>query len=652
MSGFIYLPQAQISALAQDQITASEVTGEISDATALKIVIQDVGIAEQYRVQKKRPQAWSNADNLYAANVVAKPWPGTDIPMSNLSMPVVLEAVEKIMPVIFAAFFSDKTPFILSPTGKTTPEVARAKSGLLRWAIKTSGFKEGVRQCLKCWLLYGVGVAKWGWKTSEVKKRSYHVDPATKKVARKPEDATEVSHPTFENVELPKVLFDSSLREQDCRKGKFVVGQYFIFASDLDELRSDPAYKNIPTLDQLAAILADKGEPAVDSLNSSKLQTTRDLQAAPETAVSSSNPLEQPLEILEYVTEDYFFCVLQRMIVIRNSRNDLDKVNYLSASFIDVPGSAHGFGIAKLLSGEQKFQVGVQNAWINQLTLQLNPSYQLKKGIGQGTQNIKLSPGKIVNESGELVPLATVSVTQEAMGAIQSSELRADRRVGANSADSMPTQALRTSAGVQAFNSSTVDRLQYEIEIFSDLVFIPALEAFLEICKDKLQPDEINAILSEQDGKAYEGDTLDIYNGTCNIEVLASTKLAARRAAAQLVPLIMQLVSASPVQESLISQKKKFNYAEFIEQTVELAGWDVDQLIQEATDEDVQRFMQMQPGAQKSSADANNLAVTHQYALEEIEANGEARAGVQVVRHLLTESGKSDIAPTPETLKG
>jgi hypothetical protein len=216
----------------------------------------------------------------------------------------------------------------------------------------------------------------------------------------------------------------------------------------------------------------------------------------------------------------------------------------------------------------------------------------------------------------------------------------------------MPTQALRTSAGVQAFNSSTVDRLQYEIEIFTDLVFIPALEAFLEICKDNLQPEEINAILTEQDGEAYQGDTIDIYNGTCRVEVLASTKLAARRAAAQLVPLIMQLVSAAPVQDSLTSQKKKFNYAEFIEQTIELTGWDINSLIQDATDEDIQRAMQMQAGAQKAQGEAALQAQKHQDDLELVEANGMAKAGVKVISHLLDESSVDTLSVLPETLKG
>jgi hypothetical protein len=75
-------------------------------------------------------------------------------------------------------------------------------------------------------------------------------------------------------------------------------------------------------------------------------------------------------------------------------------------------------------------------------------------------------------------------------------------------------------------------------------------------------------------------------------------------------------------------------------------------LIVDATPEEIQRAMAMQPGAQKAAADQAGLAVQHQYDLENIQAQGEARAGVQVVRHLLTESGKDALSAVPETLKG
>jgi hypothetical protein len=652
MSGFENLPQAQDASVAMDQIRAEDISradGTISDAVALKIVCQDVELAEQYLQSKRHAHSRENADNLYRGIVAGGNWPGTNVPRSSLSMPVVLEAVEKIMPVVFLALFSDKTPFLLEPRGKTTPQVARAKEKLLLWAIKVSDFKETIRLSLKDWLLYGFTVAKWGWKTSSVTKKLYKRSEDGQSI-EKSSEAEEINHPTFERVELRHALLDPALREPDCRKGKFVIGQFYRTGYDLDEMRADPNYHNIPSRAELVSILAENGEAATDSLGASKIDMFRELQAQKETLKSSADPLCAPLELLEWVSEDRIITVLQRKIVIRNEPNSLNKINYLSAAFIDVPGAAYGFGIGKLLGGEQILQGGVMNNALDVLALQLNPAWTCEGGMSPGAQNLKVSPGKILNNSGKLTPLPVPSVTDEAATAIQASELRADRRVGANSADSMPTQAMRTSAGVQSFNQSVVDKLQYEIEIFSDMVFIPALEAFLEVCKDNLQPKEIQSILSEQDGKAYEGNILDVYNGTCSINVLSSTKLASRRAASQLAPLIMQLVAAAPVQDSLVAQGKKFDYGEFISEVIELTGWDVNSLIVSATPEDTQRAMMMQAGAQKAQSEQGLMAQQHQYKLEEIEASGEAKAGVQVIRHVLDESAND--AALPETLKG
>jgi hypothetical protein len=198
----------------------------------------------------------------------------------------------------------------------------------------------------------------------------------------------------------------------------------------------------------------------------------------------------------------------------------------------------------------------------------------MQKGLGAGTQSIKVSLGKVITESGELKPLSAVSVTTEALNAVATSEARANRRVGANGGSDMPTQALRTAEGVQAFSTSVVEKLQYFIEIFTELVFVPVLEAFLELCADYLTPKQINEILSERDGKEYSGDILDVYNASCDIKVLASSKLAAKKAAIQLIPMLVQMLQSDAVQDSLVIQGKKFNYAELLEETVKLMGWD------------------------------------------------------------------------------
>jgi len=79
----------------------------------------------------------------------------------------------------------------------------------------------------------------------------------------------------------------------------------------------------------------------------------------------------------------------------------------------------------------------------------------------------------------------------EAEGAISASEQRAARRVGSQSGSDMPTQALRTASGIQSYQGNVVERLQYLLEIFCNMVFVPTLEAFLEMCADHLTKEQI-----------------------------------------------------------------------------------------------------------------------------------------------------------------
>lgn len=661
MSGFENLPGAENAAVATTELRAEEVAfaeDPWNDVAALKVVIQDVTIAEAFRQSKRQPIQWENADVLFRGTVKSQPWPGTDVPMSNLSMPVVLETIEKLMPAVFMAFFSDRQPFLLQPLGKTTGEQARVQEKLLMWAIKLSNFKEEIRLCLKSWLLYGFCAARWGWKTSTKTRKTYSRaagadgQPGRVEKTYKP---YEISHPTFAHLELRSVLFDPSLRQPDCRRGRWVAAQIFTTGYGLDELRKDPTYQNLPSRERLAEILATRNEPTVDSLQSSKSPSSRDLQALPETQQSSADPLAQKLELLEYETEGRIITVLQRMIVIRNEENEFGKKTFLSSAFIDVPGSMYGFGVAKLLAGDQKFQVGVANAWINSLALVLNPAFHLKKGTGPGVQNIKISPGKLINEAGELNPLTVPDVSKAALEAIAASEQRSARRVGANGGDNVPTQALRTAEGINSFNQGIVDKLQYAIEMFADAVYIPALEAFLDVCKDNLQPEDIQNILSEEDGKTYVGDILGVYNGACQVQVLSSTKLASRRAAAQLITPILQLVGQQPFHDSLTAQNKKFDYEEFVDQVLDITGWDSGTLIVPASPQEVQQAMAMtmqkSAGAEqaKAQSQAQLQEQAHQNKLTEIDAQGMERAGVLVVKHALAESSKDTNDAIPRT---
>jgi len=609
---------------------------KLADEVALGIVTADVNNAEKYLYSKALPQDWNTADELYRAYVNAKKWDGTGEERAHLGMPLVMEVVEQLLPQAHLAFFSDKQPFFLDPRGRTTPEAARAASRVLLWAIHESGFKEEIRKILKSALFYGTGVGKWGWVSGKKSRKKYsRGDDGTVQMKQEPQD---YSCPTLDYIELCNLLVDPHTRTQDIRNARYVIHQKFIDASELDSLRDSGMYKNVPTRAQLKDILVNQGEPAVDSLAGNKVQNYRQHQAELQRMLTSADPTKQPLELLEYWTEDRVITVLQRKIILRNEENEFCRLPFVSCSFVDVPASFYGFGVAKLLEGEQKFEQGVVNAWIDSLSLSLTPMWQRKNGVGPSNQTILTAPGKVVNDAGELTPFQKESVSFEAIQAIQVSENRARRRVGANFGADMPTQAMRTAEGVQEFTSSLQVKLQYFVENFADMVFIPTLEAFVEMAKDTLSPNQIQRILTDADGKAFDGDVLDIYNGNYSLAVLTSTKLAARRAMAGMLPMMMQLFMAEPVQDSLTQQAKKVNYAELLQQALDLSGWDAPNIIVDMTDEDQQRAMMSNPAVVKAQADAQKQAQQHENNLDLEAAKGDARAGVQVVRSVLKEN--------------
>lgn len=623
------IPQPNTQLTAEDVAFQDE---QLEDAAALSIVLQDTQSSEAYLSAKSLITALDSSDDFYRAYVKPRNWPGTDTPRANLGMPVVLEAIERILPTLHMPLFAKNPPFFLEPIGKTTPDVARAKQHLLAWAVKQAGFKEEIRRSLKTALQYGFMVGNWGWQTTAKKVKTYQRQPdgSIKRTIKE----IEISQPTYECMDLRKVLVDPACDTQDVRKSaKFIIKQIFITANDLDALREDEAYKNIPSREELAVILTAQSEPTVDSLKASKTNSFRDLQAEAPDKATSADPLQQPLELLEYWTNDRVITVLQRMIVIRNEENEFGRLPFVSCAFIDVLNSAWGFGVAKLLAGEQRLQQAVVNSWIDSLALALNPVYQILKGTAPGAQQIKVAPGKVITESGELKPLVVPSVTGEAMNAIAASEVRAGRRVAANSGSAMPSQALRTAEGIQSFTGDVIQRLQYFLEIFVELVFVPVLEAFLEMCADHLTPEQVNEILSETDGKAYVGDITDVYNGTCNVSVLSGTKLTAKVAAAQLIPMFVNLVSAQPFQDSLTQQGKKFNYAELLEQACELMDYNVDSLIVDMTQEDMQRAQMLNAAAAKAAGEMQLEQQKHENDLENIEAKGMAQAGVAIIRN-------------------
>lgn len=645
--GFETLEQAIQPGEAQAPVTAeqAEFTDPWADEVALGIVLADIDAGIAYEQAKNFVTRMETADDLIRGYVRVRPWPNSDKARSALSVPVALEAQEKLMPMIWLSIWgSGKDPFEVTPKGKTKAESAKAWQSLLRWAVKVSNFKEGSRLTLKSILQYGFGCGFDGWEIDEIEQRKYIRDDDGKIKRDRSLPKNKIQKPTYENANLRNVIFDPSCSSQDPNSGRWIAKRLQITAYDLDAMRDDETYKNIPTQEELAEILANKQEPAEDSMQPLKPNQTREYQAQDDKLPSSKDPLAAPLEIVEYKTRERIITALQRKIVIRNEENEKGTLGVHGCAFIDVLNSLFGFGVPSLLNGEQRFQQGVLNTWVDSLALLLNPSFQQVKGMGSTGQNISIAPGRVVTTESELKPLVVPDVSNTAETAIEASQQRAFRRIGAEGGTNMPSQALRTGSGVQAFQGDITQRLQYFMEQFLNLVFVPVLKSFLIHCSDNLQPEDINNILSDEDGKAYSGEILDIYNADVAIDIIAGVKLSTKQAAAQMAPIILQAMQNQAIQQALQIQGKKFDFAEFTEEWFELMGWDTEQFFVDMTQEDIQRMQQQNQAMQAAQGKLIQIGAQHQADLDSIDQKAAAQGQLAVLKSIVKRDETAGLA--------
>lgn len=650
--GFANLPTAIATTEAMQPMKAEDTAfhGEdMDDRTALGLVLTDVAEGLTY-IQTKAlmPTGVDNADDLIRAFAKPRLW-ADGKPRANLPMFTVLEAIEKLMPVFYMALFGTgkKQPFSVTPVGKTTPVQARALGHVLNWAIKQADLKEEMRLTLKTCLSYGFCVGWWGWNSKPIRERTY--EKGQDNIVTGKWEEFDLNIPSYENSDLKNIVFDPNCKRQDVQKGaRWIAKQVMITANDLDDMRHDKKhFKDIPTNAELRVILSNREEPTEDTMTTQKRAVWREFQAKLDSEGSSSDPLMRPLEYIEYWTNDRVIGVLQRKIVIRNHKNEWSELPGVSCAFVDVLGSAWGFGAARLLAGEQRFQAGVANNWIDSLALILNPVYQALKGVGPGTQNIAISPGKVITETSELKALVTPDVSNAATGALENSEARAAKRVGAEGGSNLIPQALRTGGGVQAVTQDVVQKLQYFLEIFISRIYLPVLEKVLFLCKEHLQPADINRILTEEEGKAWEGDIMDLYKAKVNVDVIAGADLLAKTASAQLTQTILQLLTAAPVQQALQIQGVKFDFDAYIKDTLDIQGIDEAHYFLPMTDADLQRAREMNQALVKGQQDQALEAQKQANALDAINEKGTVQAGVALIKR----AGEAHMDEALDTLK-
>ena len=679
------VPQAQTIGVSDLPIEKREVVWPPltpEDLTALKMVVQDARNTEFWLTSSGWRTRWEDYDRLYLFQVPVAYWEGTAVERAHLGVPLVYEHVGSILPQVMTGLFQDDPPFMSRPRPGTSMDAARANDVVLGWELKQSKFREELRRGAKNALLYGTGLWKYGWRSFtrermeyRIKKRRVEQDTPTGKLIEYIDTdefeqvpvREEVNEPTFESLDLRSVLVDPSLRVPDIRFAKFVIHKLYVTATQLDELREQPGYK-IPTREQLVKIFMPPKEAAVASpLAGSPLDVNTDF-GTPATATlaesphveTTIDPLSEPLEVLEYWTNNRVTTVLQRKLVIRNAPNELGEIPFRSLAYDDIPNCFYGLGVAKLVGGEQRLQQGSINAYLDDLSLSLNGMFVRIRGSNVPRSQIRMRPGGVLDvdvENGIGLLQRPALPTADVMAVVAASDARAQRRTAANELvvqGAMPgagnrSSVTRTATGVQFLAGGVGTRLQFFIENLAAQVFIPTLEAYRRMNAKKLSPSQVKRLLSAELNKAYEGSVLDVVNAELDFDILAAAKLQARRAMAMSLPILLQTLLTEPVINGLRAEGKKVNVGELIKMLFDVSGWPNKQdVIVEFNADDELREVANNPMIQQLLQSRAQAETQRDLTNEKIEHEGMGRMSRDIVKAALkgvSEEGKEARTP-------
>jgi hypothetical protein len=551
------------------------------DLTALKIILQDRANAETWLQTQGWLLQWQLEERLYLFKVPVRTWDGTNIPRSHLGMPLVYEHVESVLPQVMTALFADDPPFFSKPYPSTPMDAARANDQLLSWEMKRADVREQYRLGIKSMLLHGMGIWKIGWEQRTEKRRiykntaPYHWQPLAtgsgvrikhKAIKTAVDVEVQINQPTIEWRNNKYVLVDPGLNGPDIRKAKFVCDLMYMTPLELDALRDYEGY-DIPSLEDLVKLKFPPEEvPRLNPLESPKLDLFQEFQPQPRHWNSTVDKRNQPLEVMEYWTKDRVYTVLQSKTIIRNEPNPLGFIPFLSVSQADVLGSFWGIGFGMLIGNEQRMQQGVVNVFLDDLSLNLNGMFMRVRGNNVQTQQMRMRPGGIIDSDTEkgvtLMQRQPIPIA-EIQAVLSSSDSRAARRTAASESavqGALPSgrsSITSTATGVNSLASGTGTRLQSLVEQFAYQVFIPMLDAFHLMNGLYLEPEDIDRILSEELGIAYQGDSLDLINAQQDFQMLAGSRLQARTAMKQNLPLLYQFLLTEPVMTSLQQEGKR-----------------------------------------------------------------------------------------------
>lgn len=648
-----------------------------AEDAAIALVVQNTRRAEALLTGRLWLSEWRVAKSMYESPVRQTYWRDTKIPRASNSFPLVAQHVRAVLDQAMPAIFPEAVPFAIKPNQGTSWQVARGWQEILAYQLKQTEFRQQMRLMVKDAEVFGTGLGKWGWISETKKRKIYdrktqpqklkdqfnrnvivHTKESNELVEREVEET--ISRPFFKRCEINHLLVDPALREPDVRKAKYVVYRDFLTLRDLNALRDFEGWM-IPSEEELKqlAVPPEEMAPSTPLENEATAYPAQGHRPLPRYIDSSKDPLDHKLEVLEYWTNESVIVVLQRKKLIRNEKNPLGVIPFVSIFWDDIPGSFYGFGIARRIGGVQVHIQGLRNLRLDDINLNLQQIWLCKIGTQIASQPMKGYPGavwKVDNPKEDMIPLIKQPTLPQSYQEEEVLINDAERTSGANAmviqGGMQPgnrSTGMRSAAGANAVAGAASSRIQGFVDNVIEQAFVPVLNSFIEMNRQRMDLELMRKVIGNELWAvlelSHQGDYfVDMRNATdIQVSVLASSNLAARQKMAASLPILTEMFMQPAFQQALASDNKKVNWIEMGRRMEQVSEWDSDEnIFIPLTPQDKQQAAAQNPEVLKAQSTKARLEQMHkqkmeladqanQHKLQQIQNQGLANAGQEVL---------------------
>jgi hypothetical protein len=656
-------------------------TMQFVDEAALKLVLDDANTCATYINVNQWASGWTLSDVIYQSPASASAFDGGNVAQANVPKFTVSNHLSSIVPKIMGGIFYEDPPFLLRPMPDTDEDTVKVKTAIYSEQLWEMKFEEETERLLDQMGLLGTCIAKWGYvEYTKKTKRYVRIDdpltidmPSGVQQQETPEsdefktvlDDSLVSHPWLKYCDIRTVMVDPSCRYGDIRRAHYVIYRDYATWTDLDHLRGIDGY-NIPTEAELRALFLSNPSTGADNISLTLPEGMRGYlqHAVPRSYKTTADPTGNALEILERWDNEKVIVVLcfnGHNVLIRNEANPYGKLPFLSANWRNIPDAFYGQGLGQLIGSEQLVEQGITNIALDLLAYGLQPTAIRKKGFNTPTQNIRWKQGGIIDVDEDVDKafkfLTMPPVPGEAWTFIQQAQSAGAATSGANEqvvqgAGGMGNKAtgMRSGTGAAAVVQANASRLDGPTGRFVRQIFIPWLYIMDELNNDCLPTSVMRKIAGQVMAKTYKLDQFKLRNAKMEYEVLAGTKLGAKKEMAQFLPIMLQIFNNPTFTQDLAAAGYIFDPVAIFRAFADAAGWKFSQaFLKKMTPEQMATaksntkaaLMQMQLQAKGQSQQAQ---FEHEETMEDSKQLG--KAGNEVLRQSIEQ------ATTPEEVQG